>query len=115
MAGWLGGWAGWVAGLAGAASARVTMSKALQYEVELNEALCRAGGGDTGQPPSPPIIALCWTILDEVQASGGFGAYKTVMSQVMTLVRSLLGNAPLARWVAARLGKELCVCKFEPT
>jgi hypothetical protein len=83
-------------------------SKALRYEVALNEAVHRdargrggLGGGDGTDDdgvkapavPSVETIALCCEILDEMEVEGAFGAYATAMAQLKPLLyRALLSD-----------------------
>ena len=60
-------------------------SQALQYEVELNEAVCSAANS-TGAPPDATVVAKCCSILDDMEHGGAFGPYQKVVSQLKSLL-----------------------------
>jgi hypothetical protein len=61
-------------------------SQALQYEVELNEAVCSAAKPPVGAPPDGTVVAKCCSIWDDMERASAFGPYQKVVSQLKGLL-----------------------------
>jgi hypothetical protein len=62
-------------------------SQALQYEVELNEAVASAPkAAAAGAPPDGSVVAKCCAILDDMERASAFGPYQKVVSQLKGLL-----------------------------